>query len=242
MLVVSPAGEVRWLDDAGTPPLYGNGDRDRVRPNGSAVLETGSLLVLYSDGLIERRGSLIDHGLDRLASAAAQLVGVPIESVCDRLVAALGVEAGRADDVVVLAVRLQPLSAGTFRRVFRARPDELRGLRQAMRAWLSEQQIEDPELSAALLAVGEACANAIEHAYLDCEPGDVSVEIEEGRERALVVSVRDFGRFRQPRNGDDRGWGTPIIRKLTTEFSRESTPAGTTVRFRLPTPRPAISA
>ena len=72
------------------------------------LLETGSLLILYSDGLIERRNSLIDHGLEHLAHAAAQLADAPIESVCDRLVAAFGVESTRADDVVILVIRLDP--------------------------------------------------------------------------------------------------------------------------------------
>jgi serine phosphatase RsbU (regulator of sigma subunit) len=109
VLVVSPTGDTRWLDDAGSPPLFGDRDRDRTRPTGSEVLETGSLLILYSDGLIERRNSLIDHGLERLAHEAAQLADAPIESVCDRLVGALGVESSRTDDVVILAIRLDLL-------------------------------------------------------------------------------------------------------------------------------------
>lgn len=244
MLVVSPTGEIRWLDDAGSPPLYGDsdGDRDRPRPTGSVVLETGSLLVLYSDGLIERRGSLIDHGLERLALACAELADAPIESVCDHVFAALGADSGRADDVVVLAVRLDPLPTRVFRRVFPARPEALRELRAALRAWLTERQIGDPMLSAVLLAVGEACANAIEHAYLGSEPGDVSVEIEEDTERSPVVVVRDFGRLRQPWESTDRGRGTAIMRQLVTDFSRDSTPTGTTVRFRLPMSGLAISA
>jgi PAS domain S-box-containing protein len=242
MLVVSPTGEIRWLDDAGSPPLYGDGDRDRPRPTGSVVLETGSLLVLYSDGLIERRGSLLDHGLERLAHAAGQLADAPIESVCDQLFAALGADSGRADDVVVLAVRLDPPPTRVFRRVFPARPEELRELRAALRAWLTERQIGHPMLSAVLLAVGEACANAIEHAYLGSEPGDVSVEIEEDAERSLVVVVRDFGRLRQPWKSTDRGRGTAIMSQLVTDFSRDSTPTGTTVRFRLSMSGLAISA
>ena len=242
MLVVSPTAEIRWLDDAGSPPLSGDDDRDRPRPSGSVVLEAGSLLVLYSDGLIERRSARIDHGLERLALACAQLVDAPIESVCDHLFAALGVESARADDVVVLAVRLDPLPSRAFRRVFPARPEELRELRAAVRAWLNERQIEDPTLSAVLLAVGEACANAIEHAYAGSEPGDVSVEIEEDAQRSLVVVVRDFGRLRQPWQSTDRGRGTAIMSQLVTDFSRDSTPTGTTVRFRLPMSGRATSA
>ena len=107
-----------------------------------------------------------------------------------------------------------------------------------MRAWLRERQVGDAVLEDALLTVGEACANAIEHAYFESEPSDVCVEIEEDAE-SLVVAVRDFGRFRQPCHADDRGRGNEIISRLATDISRNSTCAGTTVRFRLPISRPA---
>ena len=103
LLVVSPDGTPRWLDDGIGSPLSGwHGE-----PRGSArtELEPGALLVLYSDGLIERRNESLDDGLERLAKAAARLVDVPIRGVCDRLLVELGVTERRSDDVVVVAVR-----------------------------------------------------------------------------------------------------------------------------------------
>jgi anti-sigma regulatory factor (Ser/Thr protein kinase) len=232
MLLVLPSGDVRWLDDAKSPPLRG-GER-RARPQASVVLEEGSLLVLYTDGLIERRGELLAEGLDRLARAAVDERAAPIDSVCDRLVAALGVDSTRADDVAVLAIRLEPACAAVFRRAFDARPAELRGLRSAMRAWLAEQHVAGQTADALLLTVGEACSNAIEHAYLGREPGEVAIEVDLRADRAFEVSIRDDGRFRPPSQLAGRGRGTVIMRELTTGFSRESTLAGTTVRFRLP--------
>jgi PAS domain S-box-containing protein len=239
MLLVSPAGETRWLDGAGSPPL--GGDEHVTRPEASIVLEPGSLLVLYSDGLIERRGELIEHGLERLARAGAQLVDAATTTVCERLVMALGAMSAH-DDVAVLAVRFEPVRDTVFRRVFPARADELRGLRAAMRAWLDEQRIGEPALSDLLLAVGEACANAVEHAYLRRATGAVSVVIEAGAGPSLEVAVRDFGQFRVPSLADNRSRGSTIMRELTTDFSRDSDAAGTTVRFRLPIDRPAVPA
>jgi GAF domain-containing protein len=103
MLVVSPAGDARWLDDASSSPL--SGWRGEPRSQASTVLAPGSLLVLYSDGLIERRTEAIDQGLERLAVAAAGLTEVPVQNACDRLIEELGVSQRRADDVVVVCVR-----------------------------------------------------------------------------------------------------------------------------------------
>ena len=84
-----------------------------------------------------------------------------------------------------------------------------------------------------LLAVWEACANAIEHAYIDMEPSEVRVDMRESDTGGVLVEVRDFGRFRYVASSDDRGRGTRIMQALTSDFSRESTSSGTVVRFRV---------
>ena len=162
------------------------------------ILEPGSLLVLYSDGLIERRGEPLSDRLDRLENAGASLVGLPIADVCDRLVVALGVETSREDDVAVLAVHFNPLARGGFHLVFPAEPGELRKLRASLREWLDERDVGATAQSALLLAVGEACTNAIEHAYRGRAAGEVKVEIDETPDRSLAVTVRDYGRFLSP--------------------------------------------
>ena len=103
MLVVSATGETRWLDDASSSPL--SGWRGEARPQASTVLAPGELLVLYSDGLVERRSEAIDEGLARLASAAARLTAASAQSACDALIEELGVSEHRGDDVVVVCVR-----------------------------------------------------------------------------------------------------------------------------------------
>jgi anti-sigma regulatory factor (Ser/Thr protein kinase) len=233
MLLVSAAGEPTWLDGGKSAPLCGDG-RD-ARPQATAVLETGCLLVLYSDGLVERRGERLQTRLQALFDAGRSLAGVAIEDVSDRLVSALGVESSREDDVAVLAVRLLGKQAAGFRRVFPAHPEELRALRVAMRAWLDEHALGAAAGHALLLAVGEASANAIEHAYAEGESGEVGVEIAVAGDGDLLVEVRDSGRFRAASApSPERGRGTEIMRGLTEDFRREATAAGTTVRFRLP--------
>ncbi|HET9720108.1 MAG TPA: SpoIIE family protein phosphatase, partial [Solirubrobacteraceae bacterium] len=69
-LLVTPDGRVEFLTDGRTAPL-GIGPADSPGASGAAELSPGSLLVLYSDGLIERHGESLTAGLDRLADAAA---------------------------------------------------------------------------------------------------------------------------------------------------------------------------
>ena len=233
MLLVSPTGETRLLDDAQSPPLDGGDGQDRRQA--SVVLEPGSLLVLYSDGLVERRGEPLRAGLERLREAGGALAGAPAEVVCDRLVAALGVESSRADDVAVLAVRL---TAAGFHLVFPARAEKLRELRAALRAWLAARGAGSHAQNALLLAVGEACANAIEHAYRDRDPGDVSVDITEGEDHALRVVVSDSGTSTPPRRARIAAAARTSCAPSPRTSPATRRTAGTTVRFRLPVENP----
>jgi anti-sigma regulatory factor (Ser/Thr protein kinase) len=231
MLVVSPAGETTWLDGAQSAPL--SGDTHRSRPQATAVLEPGSLLVLYSDGLVERRKETIDRGLQRLAEAARSVAALPVEEVCRTLVAKLGVDALREDDVAVMALRLEATPTSRYQRRFPAHGDQLRALRASMRCWLDERAVGQPMQQTLLLAVGEACANAIEHAYRDSEPGDVQVEMTQTTGDEFLVQVRDSGSFQPAGPAGDRGRGTEIMKRLAADFCRETTSDGTVVRFRV---------
>ena len=231
MLVVSPAGETMWLDRAQSGPLTGG--EPRVRPQESAVLEPGSLLVLYSDGLVERRKERFEYSLERLAVAGRAVVGLPVEEVCRTLMAKLGVDSSREDDVAVMAMRLEAVSAAHYHRRFPARGTELRALRASMRCWLDGRFVGQPLQQTLLLAVGEACANSIEHAYRDAEPGHVEVDMSQSADDGFLVEIRDSGSFQPVVAREDRGRGTEIMRRLTAGFSRESTPTGTVVRFRV---------
>ena len=78
----------------------------RRRPAASARLEPGSLLFLYTDGLVERRNSNITDGLHRLARAASAASREP-EAFCDAVVEQLPGTERPADDVALLAVAIK---------------------------------------------------------------------------------------------------------------------------------------
>lgn len=103
-LVVTRDGPV-WLDDVGGAPL-GLAPEPGYQDS-SRHLDLDDLIILYSDGLIERRGESIDVGFRRLAEAAAELHGQGAEDVVDQLVGTL-LPAVPTDDVVIV-VKQVPL-------------------------------------------------------------------------------------------------------------------------------------
>lgn len=67
------------------------------------LLPAGSTLLLYTDGLVERRDEPLDEALDRLRRHAAELAREPLDTFCDELMIGLGADS--ADDIALLAVR-----------------------------------------------------------------------------------------------------------------------------------------
>lgn len=100
-VLMSPSGETRLLHES---DLLLGVDPDTVRHDHSTDLEPGTVLLLYTDGLIERRRAPIDVGLADLRAALTELRGVPVEELCDRLLERLAPHLGE-DDVALIAVR-----------------------------------------------------------------------------------------------------------------------------------------
>ncbi|MFB9377655.1 SpoIIE family protein phosphatase [Kineococcus gynurae] len=104
-LLVAPDGGVRRLEAAAELML--GVDSGTVRTTRTEPLVAGSVLVLYTDGLIEDRVNDLDTGIDRLAQTAPLLLDAPVDALTpalDELVVRVG--AGGGDDVAVLVARL----------------------------------------------------------------------------------------------------------------------------------------
>jgi len=100
-LLIGRSGTV-WLQADPLPPL---GTLNVTFPPAQRVeLAPGDCVVLYSDGLIERRGESLDIGLDRLSTACSQTSTGDVERLLDRLVDDLAIE-GAEDDNVIIAMR-----------------------------------------------------------------------------------------------------------------------------------------
>lgn len=106
VLLVPPVGEPIWLNAAASVPV--SGLSVGRRPEAVLRIEPGSVAILFSDGLIERRGESLVQGLVRLRRAAVRLVRSGEPDLASQLAAALAEESIPEDDVVVVTVRYRP--------------------------------------------------------------------------------------------------------------------------------------
>ncbi|MCZ2804457.1 SpoIIE family protein phosphatase [Modestobacter sp. VKM Ac-2983] len=105
-LVISPDGEITVLDDGRADLLLGV-DPAAQRRERALTLQPGASVLLYTDGLIERRDATLDDGLERLVDAVAGLAGATLDELCDGVLDQM-VHGRPDDDVALVAVRLHP--------------------------------------------------------------------------------------------------------------------------------------
>jgi GAF domain-containing protein/anti-sigma regulatory factor (Ser/Thr protein kinase) len=226
-VVLSGDGEVELIEEGRGPPLGAVAETSYDEATGE--LRRGSTLLLYTDGLVERRDMWIDEGIERLVKEVRAAAGSTPEELVERLVAALVPEGGGSDDVAVLAVGLTSPPRERLALQLPAEPPVLAKLRRTLRQWLEELGADEIEIYDVLVAVTEAAANAVEHAY---GPVDATfdVEAEAVGEGEVSVVIRDQGRWRPPR-GHNRGRGTLLMQELMDEFEVTTGEAGTVVRM-----------
>jgi GAF domain-containing protein/anti-sigma regulatory factor (Ser/Thr protein kinase) len=216
-----PDGTTRTLEVVGDPPL----GISSVSSYSEHTVEfpTGSTLVLITDGAIETRTESLDAGLGRLAAHLDTTDD--LHALCESIAAGEIRGAPPEDDVAVLVARLDPLS-DRLETSWPARTDTLPAMRPLLRRWLLAQGAGDEEIYDITVAVQEASANAVEHAY---SPGSATYDVEASVEDGLVTFViRDRGRWRPPR-GTHRGRGITMMRALMESVDVNHGDSGTTV-------------
>ena len=121
-----------------------------------------------------------------------------------------------------------------------ATPDALAGLRSVVSSWARGVGLPADVLVDLLLAVGEAAANVVDHAYRSGPPGPLEVELgvrRRGRGRVVAARIVDRGRWRPSDVSErDRGRGLPMIRALAQYLDVVVNPTGTEVCLELAIP------
>ncbi|MFJ2632234.1 SpoIIE family protein phosphatase [Streptomyces sp. NPDC087422] len=226
ILIRDPDGTVRRADEPTGPPL---GTGGWIHTSGSVALGPGCTAVLYTDGLIERRGEDIDVGVDALMSALSGATGAP-QVICDRLMRALGVTSEHDDDVAVLVLQY-PDHTGSEAELFRnASLELLGGVEAAPRArafasgvlasWRFPVELRD----LGVLAASELVANSLKH-------GTPPMRLRLRRtDRRLIIEVTDgddhLPRRRRAEPGDEAGRGISIIATVASSWGSRRTPGG----------------
>jgi anti-sigma regulatory factor (Ser/Thr protein kinase) len=225
-LLLGPDGEVEYLWEGRSPPLGLGGPQ--TYEEGTARVEPGSTLALYTDGLVEVRGEPLTAGLDRLRQAVLSGPDDP-EALCAHVIEELLGDRVAGDDVAFLALRTTPLERELFRVEFPTDRTSLPYARRILARWLAQAGADASDSFEIQLASHEACANAIEHAY---KFGDELVELEgQLLDSEVAVTVRDRGSWREQADGQ-RGRGIDLMNALMDRVTVNGGPDGTEVHLR----------
>ena len=105
-LLLRADGTTSWLDAALGPPITCSATPSY--PERQIKLEPGTAIVMYSDGLIERRDESLAVGMDRLARFAGQHASLDTDQLADTLIAEFTTDSRIADDIIVVCARWEP--------------------------------------------------------------------------------------------------------------------------------------
>jgi serine phosphatase RsbU (regulator of sigma subunit)/anti-sigma regulatory factor (Ser/Thr protein kinase) len=246
-VLIDASGTGRQLLGSGGGPLGGDGGGPAQRTQ----LGDGDVVVLFSDGLVERADRSYTAGLDELTRLAeAATVGQlwptgtspsAVERICTDAVELL-TRRGFADDVTVLATSLQA-PVPPLRTQVHASADELPRLRAQLREWLSALRPDPADQLALELAVGEAVDNAVEHGFHYVSTGTVVVALQLSEDGRVHVRIDDDGIWRPPASArSDRGRGLTLVGSLGEDLIVDGQPTGTTVTFFRRLSRPVSTA
>jgi anti-sigma regulatory factor (Ser/Thr protein kinase) len=190
----------------------------------------GDTLLLFTDGLVERRRESINTGFDRLRDAFTT-APLDVEDLCDYVLERTVSEQASHDDIAVLAVRILGPPLGALELVLPAKAPAVSLARHRLRVWLDENVPELDRVARGDLEVAwsEACTNVVRHAY---GPVDATFEAMAARDGDVVIlEVRDRGQWRPPR-GRHGGRGLALMRHLCDDVTVDRRPDGTTVTMR----------
>ena len=225
-ILVYADGTTQILDDAHTIAL---GIRPGwSRPEAHLIMPARATLVLYTDGLVERRRTALDHGISQVAALVQDGRASTLNDLANQIMSRLAPSGGYQDDVALLLYRHPaPLDLK-----FPAHASHLAPARTALRSWLTQAQVRPDQTLNVLIAAGEAVSNAIEHGHRHSPEGIISLGATVLADQ-VQLTITDTGSWEPPRPAKEshRGRGITLMRRLMHEVSINSDTAGTTVHL-----------
>ncbi|MFF4968440.1 SpoIIE family protein phosphatase [Streptomyces sp. NPDC001037] len=227
-IIAHPDGTTALLEEGRSLPLAVRPGRQR--PEAACTLPPRATLLLYTDGLVERRRRPLHAGIDQASRAVQDGRDVPLDDLASEVMARLAPAGGYDDDVALLLYRRPaPLEMS-----FPAESSQLAPVRKALRTWLDECDLPPHTIQNVLVAAGEACANAIEHGHRHDAGEGVRLRAEALAD-ILRLTVADSGRWKtpQPELNPHRGRGVALMRAMMQQVTISPGPAGTTVDMQM---------
>ena len=196
-------------------------------PTWTFTIPAGGRVVFYTDGFIENERDVI-RGEERLIDVVRGLQFDPAEDPAAALQQRIFDGTANRDDAAVLVLdRTDPVRAY----VFSAQPVVSPLARAIVEREMSRLALSEDKRFGVLVAVGEAVANAVEHAYRGTEPGLIRMEI--GIDSVqLVLTIEDFGRWRPFVRREERGRGIELMHAFTDGVQIKSTRESTSIVLR----------
>nr|WP_238420941.1 SpoIIE family protein phosphatase [Streptomyces taklimakanensis] len=227
-ILTHPDGTTRLLEDGRSIPLAVR--PDRPRPEGECTMPARATLMLYTDGLVERRRRPLSAGIDQASEAVQEGRNTAVDDLATQVMTRLAPVDGYDDDVALLLYR----HPAPLEMAFPAESSQLAPVRRTLRGWLDQCDLPPHTVQNILVAAGEACANAIEHGHGHRHtPGDTVRLRAEALVDNLRLTVADSGRWKPPRPeaNPHRGRGVALMRAMMQQVTIDSGPTGTTVEM-----------
>lgn len=223
-IVVLSDGTTKLLDAARGTPLgvSVNGSRPEHRD----TLPPRATLLLYTDGLVERRRESLDAGIARAADLVQENRDSPLDDLAMHVMSRLAPSGGYQDDVAVLLYR-QPAPLEVE---FPPEASHLAPIRAELKGWLTRAGMDADQTLKVLIATGEALANAIEHGHRQPTGGSIRLRAVALADRVHVTIV-DAGSWKPPVKAAHRGRGIALMRALMQDVTIQPRATGTTVHM-----------
>jgi anti-sigma regulatory factor (Ser/Thr protein kinase) len=205
----------------------------------SFTIPPGAYLAFYTDGLIEHSKDVVEGEEQLVAAMRAEIIDRSTTPALSLMRRVFG-QSKNSDDAAALFVATSDAPRSDFAFDFSAIPLAVPIVRRTLNRYAMRLGLDEDRTYALITAVGEAMANAVEHAYPE-RPGIVRLRVANGG-GALHVTIEDDGRWKQAQKRDERGRGLPLMRALMDGVEIRTNQSHTTISLTMAWNGTALSA